>query len=130
MKILIISLVVLAAVVIGFIPVYSTHQAEDAFSRINAPDSPEQLDSAIRLKMRFYQFKDARAIAERAIVLYPESPYIDSYIYCAALCAERMGNKEAELHWNSRFLELFPEHSWTPLVKDRLEKLKGSGNGN
>jgi hypothetical protein len=127
MKKLLIALIVLAAIGVGFIPVATTMMINDAFAHPNDPGSPGKVDTSIRLKMRLYQFADARKSAEKAIIWFPESSSIDSFLYCAALCAEREGNDEAAIHWYSRFIEIFPSHPWTSQVKSRLEKLKNSG---
>lgn len=123
MKKLLILVLVLAAIAAGFIPVVTTKMADNAFSRPNDASAQESLKEAIFWKMRLYMFTEARRIAERAIVWFPESENIDAYIYCAARCAERDEAPSAAIHWYSRFLELFPDHPWSKDVRARLSKL-------
>lgn len=125
MKKLFILVLVLAAIAAGFIPLVTTKMAENAFSRPNDATAQKALKDAIFWKMRLYMFTDARRIAEKAIVWFPESENVDAYIYCAARCAERDGVPGAAIHWYKRFIEIFPEHPWTPDVRERFKKLEG-----
>ena len=123
MKKLFVFVLILAAIAVGLIPLVTTKMAETAFSRPNDLYAQNSLNDAIAWKMRLYMFTEARRIAEKAIVWFPESEHIDSFIYCAAKCAERDGVPSAAMHWYSRFLEIFPEHPWSPQVRANLEEL-------
>ena len=124
MKKLLILILVLVAIAAGFIPVVTTNMAAKAFERPNDLSSQESLKEAIEWKMRLYMFTEARRIAEKAIVWFPESEHIDAFIYCAAHSAERDGVPSAAIYWYSRFLEIFPEHPWSAQVRANLERLK------
>ena len=128
MKKFIILLFLLAIIGIGFIPVVTTRMAENAFARPNDASAQESLNNAIIWKMRLYMYEQARKMAEKAIIWFPESPNIDSYLYCAALSAEHENVTDVAIHWYSRFLEIFPNHPWSSIVKAKLDKLSNSKN--
>ena len=123
MKKIIIIVIILAAVVVGFIPVLTSMMASKAFEEPDSASAQDTLLTAISWKMRLYQYTEARRIAEKAIIWFPESPNIDSFIYKAASCAERDGVDSAAIFWYRRFLQVFPSHPWNENVKARLEKL-------
>jgi len=124
MKKWLVVLVVAIVVGLGFLPPVTTKMGEGAFKSPDSPDSQESLMNAIQWKMHMFMFSEARKFAEKGIVWFPESKYIDSYLFCAGLCAERENLPAVAIHWYGRFVEIFPDHPWTRQAAARLEKLK------
>ncbi len=125
LKKLFILVFIVAIVGVASIPMWTSYVADSAFAKPDLPDAPEMADKAIRLKMYFYMYADARRIAEKAIIYFPESQFAPGYIYSAGLCAEKEKETDAAIHWYQCFLERYPKHSWAANTTNALEKLKG-----
>jgi len=125
LKKLFILIIILVIVALASIPMWTSYIADSAFKKPELPDAPEMVDKAIRLKMYFYMYSDARKIAEKAVIYFPESQFAPGYMYSAGLCAEKEKNYDAAIIWYEKFLERYPKHSWTGATKNALEKLKG-----
>lgn len=123
-KKIIILLVILAFVGMGFLPMWSTKMAENAFKNLKSRDTPRILKEAIRMKIRMFMYSDARPIAERAILYFPESDELDYFLYSAALCADKEHKPRVAMFWYSRFIDVFPEHEWTTQAANNYNKLK------
>ncbi|OGV55818.1 MAG: hypothetical protein A2X49_11515 [Lentisphaerae bacterium GWF2_52_8] len=123
-KKLLILIVVGGLVGMAFLQVITTNMAESAFASPDSPSSQDSLKNAIQWKMYMYMYSQARPIAERAIITFPESRNIDFYIYSAALCGDREKLPEVAIHWYERFVQLFPDHQWTRQAQNNLNKLK------
>ncbi len=115
----------MAVIAFASIPMWTSYIADSAFKKPELPDAPEMIDKAIRLKMYFYMYSDARKIAEKAVIYFPESTFTPGYMYSAGLCAEKEKNYDAAIIWYEKFLERYPKHSWAGATKNALEKLKG-----
>lgn len=124
LKKILILVVVLAIVAVASIPMWTSYIADSAFKKPELPDSPEMVDKAIQLKMYFYMYSDARKIAEKAIIYFPESSFAPGYVYKAGLCAEKDKEYEAAIIWYQKFLERYPKHSWATPTQNSLNKLK------
>ncbi|HPN84723.1 MAG TPA: hypothetical protein PK821_05230 [Victivallales bacterium] len=124
-KKLIILVFVAGAVAVASIPMWTSFIADNAFKKHELSDSPEMIDKAIRLKMYFYLYADARKIAEKAIIYFPESKFAPGYIYSAGMCAEKEKNVDAAIYWYEYFIQRYPNHSWASATKNNLNKLKG-----
>jgi hypothetical protein len=104
---------------------WTSYIADNAFKKHNLSDSPEMINRAIKLKMYFYMYPDARKIAEKGIIYFPESQFMPNYIYSAGVCAEKEKNMDVAIYWYEYFLERFPKHSWAGIAQNNLSKLKG-----
>ena len=124
-KKIVIGLVVLILVGMAFLPTITSHMAESAFENPNIPANQKALKKAIQWKMYMFMYGQALPIAERAIILCPESDDLDFYIYSAAICADKERKSDVAIHWYGRFIELFPkEHDWYQQAKNHYNKLK------
>ena len=124
MKKFLVFLLIAIVVGLGFLPPVTTKMGEGAFKTPDSPAAQDSLKDAIQLKMYMFMFPEARKFAERAIIWFPESKYIDIYVFDAALCAEKENLPAVAAHWYGRFVEIFPDHPWTRQAAARLEKIK------
>jgi len=124
-KKLFIVLLVAAAVAVCCIPYWASTMAEKAFANPNDPMSPEMVNKAINIKKMTYFFGEARLIAEKATIYFPDSKYMPDYMYSAAMCAEQDKRPDVAIIWYQRFVDKYPSHAWTDQAKRKLEVLKG-----
>ena len=94
-KKLLILVFVLVIVGMACIPLWTTMMAEKAFENPTQKMSPEAVRDSIKVKMYIYLFEDARKISEKAVIYFPESPEMPFFIYNAAICSDKIGNKDA-----------------------------------
>ncbi len=123
-KKLFIILVIVAVMVIATIPLWTDKMAEDAFRNPEMQISPENVKRAIQTRMYIYMYPDARKLAEKAIIYFPESKNLPYFIYIAGMSSEKSNEHMAAIHWYGYFIELFPSHEWTAQVKNNYNKLK------
>ena len=123
-KKLLILIFVLLIIGVTLIPVISTKMGNDAFEHLNAPGAASKAKDAVKIKMMIMMFDDARVIAEKAALFFPESKDTDYFMVSAATCAERENLPFVAIYWNNKFIQTFPDHPWTPRVKNNLAKLK------
>jgi tetratricopeptide (TPR) repeat protein len=124
LKKIIIITVVLLLVAMAFMPMWTSHLAEQAFANPTLPASQDALKKAVQLKMHMFMFSQARPIAEKAIIIFPESKNLDFYIYSAAICGDKEGKPDVAIYWYDRFVKLFPKHEWTEQARNHLNKLE------
>ncbi len=124
-KKLLILVFILGIVALASIPMWTSYIADSAFKKPDLPDAPEMVDKAIRLKMYFYMYSDARKIAEKGIIYFPESSFAPGYMYNAGLCAEKDKDYDAAIIWYEKFLQRYPKHNWAAATQNALEKIKG-----
>ena len=115
--------------VLGFVglacfPLWTTMMADKAFENPSQKISPEAVKKSIRAKMCIYLFDDARKISEKAVIYFPESQELPFFIYNAAICSDKIGNKDAAIYWYGRFLENYPKHEWSSQAGKALDLLK------
>jgi len=123
-KKLLIFLVVIAVMAMATIPVWTAKTAEEAFKNPEKPLSSETVKKAIQTRMYIYMYSDARKLAEKAIIYFPESKDLPYFIYVAAMSAERSKEYMAAIHWYGYFIDLFPNHEWISLAKNNYTRLK------
>lgn len=123
-KKLLILVFVLAFVGMACFPLWTTMMADKAFENPSKKISPEAVKKSITAKMYIYLFEDARKTAEKAIIYFPESQEMPFFMYNAAICSDRTGNKEAAIYWYGRFLEKYPKNEWTSQAQKALDLLK------
>jgi tetratricopeptide (TPR) repeat protein len=121
-KIVVLGLILLAGL-IAFIPMWTSYLADEAFKKPEASTAQLNIKTAIEWKKKIFMFKQARDIAERAIITFPTSKSLDVYIYSAAICAENEKKYQIAIHWYKRFLEEFKEHKWRDQAQRRLTML-------
>jgi outer membrane protein assembly factor BamD (BamD/ComL family) len=124
-KKLLILILILAAVALACMPLWTSRMAEDAFARPDDPMAGEMLQKAIRMKVFMLSYGEAGRLAEKGVIYFPESPHLPMFLFIAAKSAEKERNPAAAIHWYRRFLELYPQHEWADQAKGYLEKLKG-----
>jgi hypothetical protein len=123
-KKLFIMLVVGAIMAISIIPMWTAKMAEDAFKNPERQISPENVKQAIQTRMYVYMYRDARKLAEKAVLYFPESKNLPYFIYTAAMSSEKSNAHLAAIHWYGYFIDLFPDHEWIAPVKNNYNKLK------
>ena len=123
-KKLLILVFVLVIVGMACIPLWTTMMAEKAFENPTQKMSPEAVRDSIKVKMYIYLFEDARKISEKAVIYFPESPEMPFFIYNAAICSDKIGNKDAAIYWYGRFLEDYPKHEWANQAQKALDLMK------
>ena len=124
MKKLFIILAVVAVMGIAAIPMWTDKMAEDAFKNPDRQISPENVKQAIQTRMYIYMYPDARKLAEKAIIYFPESKDLPYFIYIAAMSSEKSNEYKAAIHWYKYFIDLFPAHEWTVQAKSKYDNLK------
>ncbi len=127
-KKLIIVLVVLAFIAMASVPVWTTRVADEAFKNPAQKMSSEAVRKSIKAKMFIYLFEDARKTAEKAVIYFPESGDMPFFIYNAAICSDKVGNKDAAVYWYGRFIEKYPKHEWVNQAARALDLLKNMQN--
>ncbi|HBC85694.1 MAG TPA: hypothetical protein DCZ94_01940 [Lentisphaeria bacterium] len=115
------------ALIIGMalVPAWTTKMAEDGFKEPDKTASPENVKKALKIKMYLYMYPEARKMAERAVIYFPESQEFPYFIYTAALSSEKSNAPLAAVHWYGYFIELFPKHEWANQAQNSYNKLKG-----
>lgn len=124
-KKLLVILFVLLLVGIGWLPWWTSHMAEQAFDDHKSPDAHKKVVKAIDLKMKMLMFSQAREVAEKAILYFPESDSFPFFIHKAALCAEKERKPLIALRWYRRLVQQFPKHEFAADAKTRIERLRG-----
>ena len=117
----------LAATVIGVatIPLWTSKVADNAFQHPLDPESPGKVKEAMMVKIRLQRYKQARVLAEKAIIYFPDCEEMPYFIYNAARCAEKEKEHQVAMFWYEKFIKRFPDHIWTTQAKNSLNKLKG-----
>lgn len=123
-KKLFILVVVIAVVGAACFPLWTTMMADKAFENPSKKISPEAVKESIKAKMCIYLFDDARKTAEKAVIYFPESEQMPFFIYNAAICSDKTGNKNAAIYWYGRFLESYPKNEWANQAEKALALLK------
>ena len=124
-KKLLIVLLILGVVGLATIPLWTTKVADKAFEKPLDPKSPERVKEALLVKIRLQRYKQARQLAERAVITFPGSKQMPYFLYNAAKCAEQEGFHQVAIYWYARFIKEYPDHTWTTQAKNTLNKLKG-----
>ena len=124
-KKLLILLVIVLIIGMALVPAWTTKMAEDAFKEPDKKESPENVKKALKVKMYLYMYPEARKMAEKAVIYFPESQEFPYFIYTAALSSEKSNAPLAALHWYGYFVELFPKHELATQARNSYEKLKG-----
>ena len=129
-KKLLIILIIGGIIGISTIPMWTAKMADDAFANPEFANSPEKVMTALKVRMYIYMYPDARQIAEKAVLYFPESKEFPYFIYTAALSSEKSNNPSAAIYWYGYFLEIFPKHEWSTQAQNNLAKLKAMNSTN
>jgi len=124
-KKLVILIIVLVVVGVATIPLWTSKVADKAFQRPLDPQSPGKVKEAMMVKIRMQRYKQARVLAEKAIIYFPGCDEMPYFIYNAAKCAEQEKEHHVAIFWYEKFVKRFPNHTWTTQAKNALNKLKG-----
>ncbi len=130
LKKLFVILVIGGIIGISTIPMWTAKMTDDAFANPGFSNSPEKVMTALKVRMYIYMYPDARKIAEKAVLYFPESREFPYFIYTAALSSEKSNNAQAAIHWYGYFLEQFPKHEWANQAQNNLTKLKAMNSTN
>ncbi len=122
-KKLFIIIVIVAIMAVATIPMWTDKMAEDGFKDPDKLVSSENVKKAIQTRMYIYMYPDARRIAEKAVIYFPESKNFPYFIYVAAMSSEKSNEYVAAIHWYGYFIDLFPSHEWTALAKSKYDSL-------
>ncbi len=123
-KKLLILLLVLLFIGMSSIPIWLKKMADDAFANPQRPISSEAVSKAIKAHMYIFLFDDARRIAEKGVIYFPESSDVPFYMYNAAICSEKSGSADAAIYWYNRFIGTYPNHEWKNQAQRNLDRLK------
>ena len=123
MKKFILFVLVLALLALATIPLWTSKVAEDAFKHPHDPKSPEKVKKALLVKIRMQRFKQARRMAEKAILYFPRAKEMPYFLYNAAKCAEQEREYDVAIHWYGKFIKRYPKHIWTQQAKNAMNKL-------
>ncbi len=125
LKKLFVAALVVGAIGVATIPLWTSRIADKAFDRPLDPESPEKVKEAILVKLRLQRYKQARILAERAVIIFPGAPQMPYFLYHAAKCAEQEREHQVAIYWYDRFVKEYPDHMWTTQATNALNKLKG-----
>jgi hypothetical protein len=125
-KKLFIIVAIAAIMAIAAIPLWTDKMADDAFKNPDRQTSSENVKKAIQTRMHIYMYPDARKLAEKAVIYFPESKNLPYFIYVAAMSSEKSNEFNAAIHWYGYFIDLFPKHEWNALAKNSHSKLKAA----
>ena len=128
LKKLFILILILGIVALATIPLWTAKIAENAFNDPNDPEAPRKVKDAMLVKMRISRFRQARQLAEQAIIYFPESEEMPYFIYNAAKCANQEKEPYVAIFWYEKFLKKFPKHTWARQAQNNLTKLKELNN--
>ena len=123
MKKFLLFLLIVGLVALATIPLWTSKVAADAFKHPHDPKSPEKVKEALLVKIRIQRFKQARRMAEMAILYFPGSKEMPYFLYNAAKCAETEGKYNVAIYWYRKFIKHYPKHMWTQQAKNALNKL-------
>jgi tetratricopeptide (TPR) repeat protein len=123
-KIVIIS-IVLAVIGVAALPLLTSKVAENAFDNPLDPESPVKVREAMLMRIRLQRYQQARQLAEKAVIYFPESREMPYFMYNAAKCAEQEREPEVAIFWYKKFLKRYPKHTWATQAKNSLNKLEG-----
>ena len=123
-KKLFILALILGVVAVATIPLWTQKMAEEAFKHPERKDSPRRIKEAMLVKVRLQRYKQARELAEKGVIYFPESKELPDFIYNAAKCANQEKKPFVAIFWYQNFLKKFPEHQWAQQAKNALNKLK------
>lgn len=119
-----ILIVILAIVGVATIPIWTKIMADRAFEKPGR-QSTKKIKQALLVQMRINNHKGARLIAEKAILYFPESKELPSFVYDAAICAEHESKPDVAIYWYQYFVDRFPKHEWHTQASNKLKVLKG-----
>ena len=124
MKKFLIFLLIVGLVGLASIPLWTAKVAEDAFAHPYDPKSSEKIKDALLVKMRIQRFKNARRMAEKAVLFFPRSKEMPYFLYNAAKCADLEKRPKVAIYWYKKFIRRYPKHIWTSQAKNSLKKLE------
>ncbi len=117
-------LFVVAVVGVACLPWWTTHMADTVFQDFKDPMATKKIAKAMEWKMRLQMHSQAREIAEKAILYFPESDMFPWFIQKAAVCADKERKPRIALRWYRRFVEQFPKHEFAAEAKAKIERLR------
>ncbi|NOY75169.1 MAG: hypothetical protein GXP32_05185 [Kiritimatiellaeota bacterium] len=123
MKKFLIFLLISGLVALATIPLWTSKVAENAFEHPNDPKSSEKVKDALLVKIRIQRFKQARRMAEKAILFFPRAKEMPYFLYNAAKCAELEGKYRVAVYWYRKFIRRYPKHIWAQQAKNAMNKL-------
>jgi len=123
LKKIVIVLVIAVFVGISTIPIWTSKLADKAFFSPELQASPENLETAIKVKI-VYDTKGAQLLCEKGVIYFPEAPQLAYFMYTAGFCADREKNPDAAIYWYQRFVDKFPSHPWANQAQASLAKIK------
>ena len=123
-KKLFILALILGVVAVATIPLWTQKMADEAFKHPERRDSPRRIKEAMLVKVRLQRYKQARELAEKAVIYFPEAREEPDFIYNAAKCANQERKPFVAIFWYQKFLDRFPKHKWAQQAKNSLNKLK------
>lgn len=124
LKKLFILILILAVVGLATIPLWTSERAEWAFAHPNKKASPGIVKDAMLVKVRIHRYEQARKLAEKSVLIFPDSKELPYFIYNAGKCAEQEKRPKVAVYWYEMFLKKYPDHKWSREGKNNLTKLK------
>ena len=124
LKKLFILLLIAGVVGVATFPLWMSKLTDEAFAHPERKNSAEKVKDSMLLKVKLQQYKEARKIAEKAIIYFPESEEFPYFLANAAKCAEEERRHDVAIFWYSKFLKQYPDHIWSKQIKNKLTRLK------
>ena len=120
-----IALIVVTIIGVSAIPIWTERMAEEGFKNPEKSTSAENVQKAIKTRMYIYMYPEARKLSEKAVLYFPESRELPYFVYMAGLSSEKAKEYLAAIYWYGYFVDLFPKHEWTEMVRGNYDRLKG-----
>ena len=128
MKKLIVLTIILVLAGIVFMPEITSFSAKKAFEKDNIDKewAPKTAYNAAKMNLRFWRYRSARTMLEKAIDTFPEEEWVDDAHYQIGLCYEKIREPQAAIEWYQRFLKKYPRHEWESQAKKRIANIEGN----
>ena len=126
-KLIILAIILVVGGVI-FMPEITWTFAKKAFEQenVNEPWAPDTAYRAAKINLRFWRYRTARTILEKAIDTFPEEDWVDEAHYQIGLCYEKMGEPNKAIEWYELFSQKYPGHEWDGQAKKRVVNIQAN----
>ena len=128
MKKLIIMVIILVICGVVFMPEITSISAKKAFEEENVDKdwAPKTAYNAAKMNLRFWRYRSARTMLEKAIGKFPEEDWVDDAHFQIGLCYEKIGEADTALDWYKLFLNKYPQHRWEGQAKKRVANIEAN----
>lgn len=126
-KFIIIAIILLIGGVV-FMPELTSLSAKKAFEEenVNKDWAPKTAYNAAKMNLRFWRYRAARTMLEKAIEKFPEEDWVDDAHYQIGLCYQKIGELDTAIGWYQLFLTKYPGHRWEGQAKKRISNIEAN----